>query len=124
MKNTFARFGKSFGSLLVVGGLLACGLFAGTTALVTVNLPHAVTVGNATLPSGQYTISAVDMASGDDLFIIRSGKGNTAITIQAQKVMLPTHSEKTQVTMSKDGANWTLDTLVVGGTDVSFQFTK
>ena len=64
------------------------------------------------------------MASGDDLFIIRSDKGNTAITIQAQKVMLPTHSEKTQVTMSKDGANWTLDTLVVEGTDVSFQFTK
>lgn len=124
MKNTIARFGKSFGSLLAVGSLLACGLFAGTTALVTVNLPHAVTIGNATLPSGQYTISAVDMASGDDLFIIRSDKGNTAITLQAQKVMLAGHSDKTQVTMSKDGDNWNLDSLVVAGTDFSYQFTK
>ncbi len=124
MKNAFTRFGKSFVSLLVVGGVMTAGLFAGTTAVATVTLPHAVTVGNTTLPSGHYTISSVDMASGDDVFIIRADKGNAVAALQAQKVTLPTQAEKTQITVSKDGATWSLDKMVIEGADVSYQFTK
>lgn len=124
MKNAFTRFGKSFVSLLVVGGVMTAGLFAATTAVATVTLPHAVTVGNTTLPSGQYTISAVDMASGDDVFIIRADKGNAVATLQAQKVILSTQAEKTQITVSKDGETWSLDKMVIEGADVSYQFTR
>ncbi len=124
MKNAFARFGKTLGSLVVVGGLMTCGLFAGTTALVTVNLPHAVTVGSTTLPSGHYTISAVDMASGDDVLILRADKGNTTVTLQAQKSTLASNSDKTQVFVTRDGDTWNLDKMVIEGTDVSYQFAK
>lgn len=124
MNNAFTRFGKSFVSLLVVGGVMTAGLFAGITAVARVTLPHAVTVGNTTLPSGYYTISSVDMASGDDVFIIRADKGNAVATLQAQKVILSTEAEKTQITVSKDGETWSLDKMVIEGTDVSYQFTK
>lgn len=124
MKNTVNRFGRTIASLLVGGSLMACALVAGTTSLVTVNLPHAVTVGTTTLPSGQYTISAMDMASGDDLFVIRSEKGTAVATVQAQKVILSTHVDKTQVVLSKDGDIWSIEQLQIEGDGVSYQFSK
>ena len=124
MNNAIARFGRTCVSMLVGGGIAASALLAGNTALVTVTLPHAVTVGAATLPSGQYTISSVDMASGDDILVIRSEKGNVVATLQAQKTYLNNRAEKSQVVLSRDGDTWNLDKLFVEGDGISYQFVK
>src|SRR4051794_26227888 len=118
MKNAFARFGRTCVSMMIGGALAACALAAATTSVVTVNLPYAVTVGSSTLPSGHYTISSMN-SNGEDLFLIRSENG-TAVTVQAQKIVPQGRAEKTEVTLSKDGDTWSLNTLFVDGE--AFQF--
>jgi hypothetical protein len=124
MNNAIARFGKTVVSMLVGGGILAGGLLAANRDLVTVSLPHAVTVGNATLPEGEYTIASLSMNGSDDMFVIRAEKGNAVAMLQGQKVLLPGQSDKTQVVLSKDGDNWSIDKLVIAGDGVSYQFAK
>lgn len=122
--NAFKRFGQTCVSMLVGGGLMAGALLAAGGNLVTVTLPYAVTVGSATLPSGEYTISTIDMAGNDELLVIRSEKGNLVATVQAHKSVSLTPSDKTQVILAKDGNNWNLDKLTVEGDEVAYQFVK
>lgn len=124
MNNAIARFGKTCVSMLVGSGLVAASLFAAPQNLVTVNLPHDVTVGSVTLPTGEYTISSINRVGADDMFVIRSEKGDAVATVSAQKVLLGTQSGKTQVVLSRDGATWNFDTLVIEGDGVSYQFAK
>jgi len=110
--------------MLIGSGIAASALLAGNTNLVTVTLPYAVTVGTATLPSGNYTISSVDMNAGEDILVIRSEKGDVVATLQAQKTYMNNRSEKSQVVLSRDGNTWNLDKLFVEGDGVSYQFVK
>ncbi|MCU1330806.1 MAG: hypothetical protein JWN34_6176 [Bryobacterales bacterium] len=125
MNNAILRFGKTCVSMLVSGGLLAGGLFAApNNNIVTVTLPHAVTVGSTTLPVGEYTVSSVNIGNTRDLFVIRGESGSTLATLHAQRVLLSNQSDKTQVVLSKDGDNWNFDKLVIQGDGVSYLFAK
>ena len=62
--------GRTCARLSIAGGLLAGALLAGSVNPVTVTLPHAVTVGSATLPSGKYTISSVDTGDGGEPYFV------------------------------------------------------
>jgi hypothetical protein len=118
MKNAFSRIGQT----CVFGVLMAGAMFAGSVNRVTVTLPHAVTVGATTLPSGEYTLSAIDMGDGNEYFVIRSGN-TPAITLPAQKIDASEAAGKTQVTLQKDGDLWHLDKVFVHGSDNSgYQF--
>src|SRR5438309_116965 len=95
MNNAFVRFGmKCVSGALVTGALMVGSLMAATQNNVTITLPHSVTVGNNTLPAGNYTISTLQMSDGE-YFVVRSAdKGVAIATIQAQKI--DASSDKTQ----------------------------
>jgi|GEM_PF-3209742 len=125
MKNAFSRIGQTCVSTLtkgaIAGVLLAGGVFAASIHPVTVTLPHAVTVGATTLPSGEYTLSSVDMNDSSTFFVLRSVNG-AAVTLQARKIDPPA-SDKTSVTFQKDGDAWHLGTLFIRGDASGYQFT-
>jgi hypothetical protein len=114
MKNAFSRIGQT----CVFGVLMAGAMFAASVERVTVTLPHAVTVGATTLPSGEYTLSAIDMGDGNDYFVIRSEHG-PAVTLPAQKIDAAEITDKTRITIQKDGDLWRLDKLFVHGDENS-----
>ena len=110
--------------MLIGGGLMTGALLAGNTNLITVTLPYAVTAGATTLPSGHYTISAMDMGGGDDMLVIRTENGHVAATLQARRNFRSSPTEKSQVILSKDGDNWNLDKVFVEGDGVSYEIVK
>lgn len=122
MKNAFLRAGYTCVSMLVAGGLMTAGLFAGQAKPVVVNLPHSVTVGNTVLPSGEYTISSLDMANGNEYFVVRSA-GSATVTLQAQKLSA-NDNLATQVVLTKDGDTWRFDKMFIQGQDEGFQFVN
>jgi hypothetical protein len=87
-----------------------------------VTLPYAVTVGSTTLPSGQYTISSVDMAGGNDLFVMRS-PNSPAVSLLAQRID-GQDQNGTQVMLARDGDTWRLDKLFIQGDDTGYQFVN
>lgn len=117
MKNAFSRIGQT----CVFGVLMAGAMFAASVDRVTVNLPHAVTVGATTLPSGPYTLSAIDMGDGSEYFVMRSERG-LAITLPAMKIDPAEAAGRTQVMLQKDGDLWRLDKLFVHGDANAYQF--
>jgi len=119
MKNAFSRIGRTCAQVAMAGGLMAGVMFAGEVNPVTVTLPHAVTVGSTTLPSGDYTISSVDMADGE-LFVVRSAN-NPTVSLLAEKIGSPDQN-KTEVVFTKDGDNWHFDKLFLQGDETGYQF--
>lgn len=122
MKNAFVRFGQTCVSVMVGSGLIAGALLAGQINRVTVTLPHAVTVGSTTLPSGEYTLDSLDMTDGDEYFIVR-GDHTPSVTLQAQKIDA-TDQSKTQVVFSQDGDAWHFEKLFVKGVGNGYQFVN
>jgi hypothetical protein len=117
MKNAFARIGQTCAFGLVVAGAM----LAGSISPVTVNLPHDVTVGSTTLPSGQYTITSIDMRDGNEYFVVRPEHG-AAVTLPAYKIDARDVANKTEVTLQKDGSAWRLDKIFVQGDANAYQF--
>jgi hypothetical protein len=99
---------------------MACALFAAAPNTVTVTLPHAVTVGSATLPSGQYTISGMEMSDGKEYFVVRGAK-TAPVTLKAQKIDAADGS-KTQVIFSRDGEAWHFEKLFLEGDGTAYEF--
>jgi hypothetical protein len=127
MKNAFSRMGQTCASTILKGaiaGVLATGaLFAASTSPVKVTLPEAVTVGSTTLPSGEYTISSVDLSDGSSWFVVRSDRGQAITTLQAQRISPRAADDKTQLTLEKDGNAWHFDKLFIRGDESGYQFT-
>ena len=121
MNNAFSRIGRTCARVALAGGLMAAGLFASSHE-VTVTVPHAVTIGSTTLPSGEYTISNLNMDNGDSYFLVRSASG-AATTIQAQRIDSDDQS-KTQVVFSKDGDTWRFDKMFLKGDNEGYQFVN
>ena len=96
-------------------------MFAASNS-VTVTLPHAVTVGSTTLPSGQYTMSPIEMVDGNEYFVVRGGK-TPAVTLQAQRID-PSNDSTTHVVLSRDGDNWRFGKLFVEGESAGYEFVK
>lgn len=117
MKNAFSRIGQT----CAFGVLVAGAMLAGSIDRVRITLPQAVTVGSTTLPSGDYTLSPVEMGDGNEYFVIRSEHG-TAISLTAQKIDVEETGGKAQVTLQKEGDSWHLDKLFVPGSSVGYQF--
>src|SRR5580704_14217103 len=99
--NTFKSIGTKVVSAMIATGLMAGAAFAAGNT-VSVTLPEAVSVGSATLASGQYTITESSMADGNSLFVFRSGKGASAVAV-ASKNADPSADQKTEIVLSKEG---------------------
>jgi len=104
----------------ILGGaiLMAGAMFAGQVNEVKVTLPHPVTVGAITLPEGQYTISNIEMA-GEEMFLV-CGDHTPVVTLLSARVDGDT--DKTELTLTKDGDQWHFDRLAVEGQSQVFQF--
>jgi hypothetical protein len=124
MKNAFSRMGRTCAFLAIAGGLVAGSLMAGASEIVKLTLPHAVTVGSVTLPTGQYTISGLDMADGDQLLVVRSQNGHQVVTLQGLKSVETQPANKTEVQFTTDGDAWHFDKILIKGETDSFEFYK
>ena len=56
--------------------------------MLTVTLPHSVSVGEATLPAGEYTIRTDDLGSSSPVLIFQSENGAAAV-VPAMKIARP-----------------------------------
>ena len=117
MKNAFSRIGQT----CVFGVLMASAMFAASVDRVTVTLPHAVTVGATTLPSGNIICRQSTWAMEAEYFVMRSEHG-LAVTLSAMKIDPSEAAGKTQITIQKDGDLWHLDKLFVHGDNNAYQF--
>lgn len=116
MKNVFSRIGYTCAfSFAIAGSMLAASFHP-----VTVTLAHPVTIGSTTLPSGDVTISAIDINDGNGYVVMRSQTGQT-VTLPAQKSDSAAPG-KTELTLQKDGDAWRLEKLSVNGDGTGYQF--
>jgi len=90
--------------------------------MVKVTLPYAVTIGEKTVPPGDYTIKQMESASDSSVLLIYNGTGmkfeTTALTIRA---LDPNTPEKTSVTLHHIGDNYYLDKVWVEGKNYGYQ---
>jgi hypothetical protein len=112
---------NSLFSRIAISGILAAGaMFAANLNDLTVTLPHAVTVGSTTLPSGSYTISPMEAADGAEYFVVR-GNNMSPIVLPTQKIEGDA-AAKTQVTFSESGDTWRFGKLSIEGETTAYEF--
>jgi hypothetical protein len=119
--STFKSIGTKVMTAMIATGLVAGAAFAASGDTVTVNLPQSVSVGNATLASGQYTVTESSLADGSSLFVFRSAKGAVTSAV-AMKSADPAVDQKTAVVLSNDGGALHLDKLFIEGDSAGYQF--
>jgi hypothetical protein len=121
--NALNNIGTKVVTAMIATGLVAGAAFAAGASSVTVTLPQAVTLGNATLASGQYKITESSMSDGSSLFVFRSDKGDVASAV-ALKSAEPGTDQKTSVVLSNEHGTLHLDKLFIAGDAAGYQFTE
>lgn len=111
---------KSIFTAIVATGLIAGAAFAASNT-ITVNLPEAISIGDATLASGQYTITESNLANGATVFVFRNEKGQATIAT-ALKNASAAPDQKTEVILSNEGGKMHLDKMFVAGESAGYQF--
>ncbi len=119
--NALKSIGTKVVTAMIATGLVAGAAFAAPGTSVRVTLPEAITVGGATLASGQYTITESSMGDGSSLFVFRSEKGEATAAI-AMKSAEPVADQKTEVVLSHGGGTLHLDKLFIAGDSTGYQF--
>jgi hypothetical protein len=111
----------NFLSRIAIGGLLAAGsIFAAQINDLKVTLPHDVTVGSVTLPSGTYTISPMEVGDGTEYFVVRGSKtGPVVLPVQRTEGDV---AAKTAVTLTENGSQWHFDKLSIQGESSGYEF--
>jgi hypothetical protein len=121
------------GTMLITAGAVALGLAAWNTPSkaqgplydrVNVNLPYSVTVGDRTLPPGDYVIQQLrDQGGGSRVLLIYSDNGmkfeTSAMTIPALDQNTP---EKTNVILHHFGNDYYFDKVWIQGKDYGYEF--
>lgn len=82
MKNAFSRIGYT----CVFGFAIAGAMLAAPIHSVNLTLPHAVTVGSATLPEGPVTVSTVEMNDGNGYLVVRTESGMAALFLRRRSI--------------------------------------
>ena len=123
--------GTKIAAAMIGTGLAASAAFAalgGST--VNVTLPDPVVVGSQTLPSGDYTISQVQVGA-ENVFVFRNDSGDAAAVVMATHTETPPDrnsngaSQKTEVTLSpnEDGTMHLKD-MFIEGDSAGYHFMK
>jgi hypothetical protein len=121
------------GTMLITAGIVALGLAAWNTPSkaqgplydrVNVNLPYSVTVGDRTLPPGDYVIQQLRDQSGNSrVLLIYSDNGmkfeTSAMTIPALDQNTP---GKTSVVLHHFGNDYYFDKVWIQGKDYGYEF--
>jgi hypothetical protein len=120
--NALKSIGTKVVTAMIATGLVAGAAFAASGFTVKVTLPEAISLGNATLASGEYTITESSMNDGNSLFVFRSEKGDTTSAV-AMKNADPSASRKTEVVLSNEGGILHLDKMFIEGESTGYQFS-
>jgi hypothetical protein len=112
-----------FAAVAMAAGLVAGAAFGASGSTVKVTLPEAVSVGNATLASGEYTITESTISGGASLFVFRDAKGD-AVSAVAMKTAEPSNEQKTEVVLSNAGGTLRLDKMFIEGSSAGYQFNE
>jgi hypothetical protein len=121
------------GTLMIAAGITALGLATLVTPVkaqgpmydrVEVNLPYSVTVGDRTLPPGDYIIQQLrDTGGNSRVLLIYSDNGmkfeTSAMTIPALDVNTPEH---TSVILHHFGPDYYFDKVWIQGKDYGYEF--
>jgi hypothetical protein len=121
------------GSILMTAGVMALGLAAWNTPSkaqgplydrVNVNLPYSVTIGDRTLPPGDYVIQQLrDQGGNSRVLLIYSDNGmkfeTSAMTIPA---LDPNTPENTKVILHHFGNDYYFDKVWIQGKDYGYEF--
>lgn len=121
------------GTMFITAGVVALGLAAWITPSkaqgpmydrVNVNLPYSVTVGDRTLPPGDYVIQQLrDQAGNSRVLLIYSDNGmkfeTSAMTIPA---LDPNTPENTRVILHHFGNDYYFDKIWIQGKDYGYEF--
>jgi len=91
---------------------------------VNVNLPYSVTIGDRTLPPGDYVIQQLrDLGGGSRVLLIYSDRGmrfeTSAMTIPAMKMDTP---EDTKVVLHHFGPDYYFDKVWIQGKNYGYEF--
>jgi hypothetical protein len=118
--------------MLLTAGVLALGLATWTPSKaqgplydrVNVNLPYSVTIGDRTLPPGDYVIQQLrDLGGGSRVLLIYSDNGmkfeTSAMTIPALDNRTP---EDTKVVLHHFGNDYYFDKIWIQGKDYGYEF--
>jgi hypothetical protein len=132
LKNAGTGFAvRKIAAAMIGTGLAASAAFAGLNgATVNVTLSDPIVVGSRTLPSGDYTISEVELGAAS-VFVFRNDNGDAAAVATASRTASPPErnfygaSEKTELTLSpsEDGTLHLKDMFIEGDT-AGYHFTK
>jgi hypothetical protein len=121
------------GTMLITAGVVALGLAAWNTPSkaqgplydrVNVNLPYSVTIGEKTLPPGDYVIQQLrDNGGGSRVLLIYSDNGmkfeTSAMTIPALDQNTP---ENTKIVLHHFGNDYYFDKVWIQGKDYGYEF--
>lgn len=90
--------------------------------IVKVSLPYSVTIGEKTLPPGDYMIKQLEGPGDSPVLLIYNGTGlklqTSALTIKAEDVNTPA---KTEVTLHHIGDNYYINKVWVAGKNYGYQ---
>jgi hypothetical protein len=118
-------------AVMIGTGLIASAAFAGLNGgTVNITLSDPVVVGSRTLPSGDYTISEVQLGA-ESVFVFRNDNGDAAAVATATRTASPPDrnyygaSEKTEITLSpsEDGTLHLKD-MFIEGDSAGYHFMK
>jgi hypothetical protein len=120
------------GTILITAGVMALGLATWTPSnaqgplydRVNVNLPYSVSIGERTLPPGDYVIQQLrDAGGGSRVLLIYSDNGmkfeTSAMTIPALDNRTP---EDTKVVLHHFGNDYYFDKIWIQGKDYGYEF--
>src|SRR5580704_9525291 len=112
----------NFLSRIAIGCILAAGAMFAAQPNLTITLPHAVTVGSTTLPSGTYTLSPMEMGDGAEYFVVRGSKTGPVV-LQTQKTEGET-ATKTAVTLTEEGDTWKFGSLFIESAETGYEIVN
>jgi hypothetical protein len=90
---------------------------------VRVTLPYAATLGNVTLPAGDYTIRNVEDNGNSAVLRIYSNKG-VSVSALVMQVDAPNHRtpQHTSVVLRHEGDSYQVDRIFLEGQDIGYEF--
>ena len=94
--------------------LTALSAFAQSSRSKVTNIPFSFTVGNKTLPAGQYKIAPY-RTGGDTLWLVQSRDGGTSALVTTQSITSAESQDKSKLVFRRYGSQYFLSQIWTAG---------
>jgi hypothetical protein len=106
---------KSFALLMLTMALAALAVQAQSARLMKANIPFSFTIGNQTLPAGEYTVRPVNQDSGKTALLFKSADGRTNRIVNMMTAERSATQEETVIVFTKYGESYFLSQVWTDG---------